>query len=273
MNNILPIFYHIPKNSGTYIYNCILSEIKKIKKNVRVIRVVEDNYILVKIVVSNTDLSFLTDKLEPKQNANVSYTLNVKNLTEDVLEKLSIDFISIEARGFRCTDTSLKLFFSFLLKFVLHKFIVLREPFLREQSLYHYLTSDKSKHERTHGVFRSPSFEEHIMSTQLRDSWLIRAILNIPNTTKTLTEENLKGACEIIQTFNVYDTTKTDKAIKDTLLKCFNIENFNSTLIQSKKNQNLYDKIKFEELSLDVRTQFIERKHWDQKLYNWFVNE
>ena len=161
--------------------------------------------------------------------------------------------------------------FSFLSKSVLYKFIILREPFSREQSLYNYLTSEKSKHEHTHNKFKSLSFEEHIMSKQLQDSWIIRALLDIPSGT-TLTEEHFNKACEILETMETYDINYTDKVIQDVLSKCFNVNNFDPHKINSvKTNKNTYNKIKFDELSLDAQKKFNDHKYLDIQLYTRFI--
>lgn len=268
----IPVFYHIPKNSGTYLYNCILGEIRKINKNAHVIRVIDGQHILAKIVI-NSDLSFFGDKLTPINNTNIARNLNVSDLTEDLLENLTVIFVSVEARGFRRLNDSLKSLFSFLSKSVLHKFIILREPFSREQSLYNYLTSEKSKHEQTHNIFKSPSFEEHVMSKQLQDSWIIRVLSDIPAGTTTLTEEHFNKACNFLETMETYDINQTDKAIQDVLSKCFNVTNFDPHKISSvNTNKNTYNKIKFDELSLDTQKKFNDRKYLDIQLYTRFVN-
>ena len=253
----------------------MLTEIRKITKSARVIRILDGNHILAKIVIAaaNSDLSFFEDKLTAKDNTNPVQTLSISDLTEDLLEKLSIIFVSIEARGFRRVNDSLKLLFSFLSKSVLHKFIILRDPFSREQSLYNYLTSTKSKHEQTHNLFNSPSFEEHVMSKQLQDSWIIRVLSDIPAGT-TLTEEHFNEACEILETMETYDINHTVKAIQDALSKCFNVNNFDPHKIgSSKMNKNEYNKLKFSELSLDTQKRFNDHKHWDLQLYKRFVNK
>jgi hypothetical protein len=268
----IPVFFHVPKSSGTYLYNCILSEIRKINKTVHVIRVIDGQHMLAKIVI-NSDLSFFGDKLTPINNTNVARNLNFLDLTEDLLKRLSVIFVSVEARGFRRLNDSLKALFLVLSKSVLHKFIILREPFSREQSLYNYLTSEKSNHELTHNLFNSPSFEEHVMSKQLQDSWIIRVLLDLPVGT-TLTEEHFNKACEILETMETYDINQTNKAIQDVLSKCFNVNNFDSnTVISPKMNKNTYNKIEFNELTLDAQTRFNNHKYLDQQLYNRFVSE
>lgn len=275
--NNIPVFYHIPKNSGTYVFRCFLSEARKHNKNkVQIVRVLlENKYVIAKLIVlNNSDFLNQCNNFTPLNDSKISWNLLVEDLTEDILQKLSIHSVFIEGRGFRYTETSLKPLFLFLAQFKLYEFIMLREPFSREQSLYHYLTSDKSKHEHSHGRFTSSSFEEHILSRELQDSWLIRAILDLPYRGKlTLSEDYFIKARNILQKFNVYDVKDTDKAIKEILLKCFNIQEFNTEDLAHKKHDNIYKKIKFEELPLDVQTTFKERKYWDQKLYNYFIKQ
>lgn len=268
----MPVFYHVPKNSGTYVFNCLLSALKKESKGVvNVVRVLSRNkYTLAKfIVINNSDFLNQKNYFTPLNNAEITWSLNVENLTEDILKKLNILSFIIEARGFRCIKTLLKPVFLFLDKFNLYKFIILREPFSREQSLYHYITSDTSKHEISHGKFKSASFEEFVMSNQLQDSWLLRNLLDVPNGIK-LTEKNFNEAIQYLQHVNVYDSRNTDAAIKKVLLKCFNIQNFDIESV-SKKNENSYKKIKFKELSPEAQNSFNRGKYWDQKLYDYFV--
>jgi len=270
--NSIPVFYHIPKNSGTYVSHCLLYAARvHSQSEIQAIRVIlEEKYEVAKLIVID-NLNFLNkhDKFTSLNSSKIPWDLRIEDLTEDILQRLSIHSVVIEGRGFRCTETSLKSLFLFLAKFNLHKFIILREPFSREQSLYNYLTSDKSKHERSHGVFKSGSFQEHVMSKQLRDSWLIRNLLNIPNGVK-LTEDDFNKACEILQNFNIYDAKDTDKAVKEAMLKCFNMQDFDIESLANRKHDNIYKKIKFEDLSIDAQNQFKERKLWDQKLYDFF---
>jgi len=273
--NHLPVFYHIPKNSGTYVYHSFLQSARVYNQSkIQIIRVIlEEKYVIAKLIVID-NLNFLNEygKFTSLNSAKIAWNLSVEDLTEDILQQLSIHSVFIEGRGFRHTETSLKSLFLFLAKFSLHKFIILREPFSREQSLYNYLTSDKSKHENTHGIFKSSSFEEHIMSKQLQDSWLIRSLLNIPMG-EQLTEEHFNIACEKMRNLNAYDIKDTDKAIKETLLKCFNIQDFDTDAVANKKHENTYKKIKFSELPLDTQNIFKKRKYWDQKLHDHILNE
>jgi hypothetical protein len=272
--NCIPVFYHIPKNSGTYVLHCILSEIKThTKESSKVITVLQDKRELTKLIA--LDSSGFLEKSNicmPLDQAKTNWNVNVDDLEEKFLQNLSIYAVIVKSRGFKVTDTLLNPIFNSLSKFNLHKFIILREPFSRQQSLYHYLTSDKSKHEPSHGNFKSSSFEKHIMSNDLRDGWLIRNLLGISWDLK-LTEDNFNKACDILQSFNVYDIEEAETAIKEVLLTCFNIQNFDTGLFKKRIHENTYKKIKLEDFSLTVQKTFIERTYWDQKLYNYFITK
>ena len=240
----IPLFYHIPKNSGTYVYHSLLAEVRKKYNNidVRVIRVLDKQRTLATIIVLGgiPPGSF-------SQSSRVRYDIDIENLTEQILDALSIALVFIEASGFRCINTSLKIVFNFLSKYVLDKFIIFREPFLREQSLYYYLKSDESKHEFTHNKFRSGSFEEHILSPQLQDSWLIRALLNMPRDkpVQPILEEHFDIACNILKSFQIYPIEDTEKLIKYILLKYFDVKQFDETTNLPHRNKSSYHKIKF----------------------------
>ena len=112
------------------------------------------------------------------------------------------------------------------------------------------------------------------MSNQLQDSWIIRVLSDIPAGTTKLTEEHFNTACNFLETMETYDINQTNKAIQDVLSKCFNVTNFDLHKISSvNTNKNTYNKLKFDELSLDTQKRFNNHKHWDMQLYNRFVNK
>ena len=253
MTNLIPVFYHIPKSSGTYIYTCMLGSIKNnLETSAKEIYINDKQRVLARVIAS----------------VNKSEESAIKS---NDFEKLSIFAVFIQAAGFRNADGILNsIFEKAKTPPDLHKFTILREPFSRERSLYHYLTSNKSKYELTHGALKSPSFEQHIMSEELQESWLIRSLLNLANNTE-LTEEHFDKTCEILQGFKVYDSAKTQEAVKETLSKCFGIKHFNEDDQPFIRNKNTYNKIEFEQLTLDVQKRFNERKKWDRRLYDFLI--
>jgi hypothetical protein len=266
-SSTIPVFYHVPKNSGFYIINRITNSIwKHVLKNIRIIYITDERRILAQIVT-----------LEEHQKLNTSdikiYNLHISNLDSDFFKELSILAIFIEAAGFRFADNIINTVSKKIkIQFTPYKFITLREPFSRERSLYHYLTSDKSKYELTHGALKSPSFEQHIMSEQLQDSWLIRSLLNLTNNTK-LTEEHFHKTCQLLQNFQVFDSNNADQAIKEALSVCFGIEYNEQETNAYIRNENIYHKMKFEQLQPEAQKRFSEVKKWDQGLYNFFIKK
>jgi len=266
MQKSIPLFYHIPKNSGTYVYHSLLTEVRKKYKNidVRVIRVLDKQRTLAKIIVLGA--------IPPgpfSKAGRVRYDIDIENVTEQILNELSIVLVFIEASGFRCINTSLKILFNFLSKYVLEKFAIFREPFLREQSLYYYLKSDDSKHEFTHNKFRSHSFEEHILSPQLQDSWLIRALLNMPRDkpVQPILEEHFDLAYDTLKSFKIYPIEDTQELIKYILLKYFDVKQLDEITNLAYRNKSTYHQIKFNDLPTGTQKIFNQRKYWDKKLY------
>lgn len=255
MKNLIPVFYHIPKSSGVYVYTCMLGSIKNnLESSATEIRINDKRRVLGKIIASVNKSE--ESVIQPRD-----------------FEKLSIFAVFIEAGGFRHADEILNsIFKKTKTRPNLYKFITLREPFSRERSLYHYLTSDKSKYELTHGALKSPCFEQHIMSRQLQESWLIRSLLNLTHDIE-LTEEHFDQTCKILQGFKVYDSVRAEEAVKETLSKCFGIKNFNQDDYRFIKNENIYNKIEFDQLAPDPQKRFNDRKKWDRKLYDFLIKK
>jgi hypothetical protein len=272
--NSIPVFYHIPKNSGTYIFSCFLNEAARhSRRNVRILKIMsEKTHVIAKFLILD-DCEFLNNCNKFRFLNKRVVDVNIEDLTDDILQNLSVYSVFVEGRGFRYIKTLLEPLFRFLsAKFNLYKFTILREPFSREQSLYHYLTSDKSKHEPTHGRFTSSSFEEHLASKQLQDSWIIRNLSNEP-AVKIITQKHFDEAREILKTINIYNIKDVEKVIEDILFKCFNVQGFDKKLAESSKNNSVYVKIKFNDLPPETQKIFNEKKYWELKLYEEFANK
>ena len=301
--NPIPVFYHIPKNSGTYIYTNISNSIRslyyrKIGYNIREIIVMDGHYMLIRFLVN--DMLYSLDNCEYASfvNKNLScncinickhkiiWTININDINSNILNNLQLLAVIIEPRGFKCSEKILEMISNLFQKYNLYKFLILRNPFEREQSLFNYITSEASKHEPTHKVITSNTFEEYIMSNQLQDSWLIRNLLNL-KTTENLNEEHYTKTCEILKSFNVYDIKDTEKCLKEMFLKCFGDFSIEYNKKRVEKNTNLYSKIEYKDLSENVKnkfkeillsaslpelSKFKEIKYWDQKLYDTFFS-
>lgn len=283
MKRKIPVFYHIPKNAGTYVSDWFLIAFRSYRRthtswlenytserdSIKCLQIVNNGFLIAKFLVG--DPTYFCDTYSNLfvKHSKTEFNINLKDLTLEFLDNLFLFGVIIEGRGFKLKKEVLNL----LKNYTLHQFLILRDSFSRTQSLYSYITSANSKHEHTHGLIKSPTFETYILSEQLEDSWLIRHLVNLEDLTP-LNEVHLKEAIDIIKSFKVYSINDVDGAIREAFLECYNI---NTELIELKpwdiftKNETNQTKIKFEELSLEAQKVFKKRVYWDDKLYKTFT--
>lgn len=282
----IPIFYHIPKNAGTYILSYCINIFRYYRRNstswnslynsttvstIKTINLIKENLIVARIIVGDPNL-FIDNNLNIFNiNSKNEFELEYNKLNVDLIENLFIFSIIIESRGFEHHTQILNFFKSFDLQ----KIIILRDPFSRSQSLYNYLTSHISDHERDQLKINISSFDDYIKSSYLEDSWLIRNLLNISNEVG-LEKEHFIKACDILNSFKIYDIKNVKKSMYDAYMSCYNI-NIDDIKIHDDSiflsNKNNYKKIKFEELSLDSQQIFKDRTYLDNKIYERFCNK
>jgi hypothetical protein len=235
-------------------------------KGTSFVRVVRGKEILLTIFVKK---NFIDDELFILQEANKFY-LDVKNIK--CLQSEDIFCIVVESEGFKEHDSLLEHFYDWEFK----KFILLRSPFSKNQSLYYYLTYEESIHEPTHKAFGDISFNEFLESRFVEDSWVIRNFLNIPYT-DSLTEENYKAVIEILKSFyTVSDYKQVEKTVDKVFLECWNVE---IKQIEEKFYEEIYGSINrskspkadLESFSQTIQQKFLERTYWDKKLYDYFI--
>jgi len=278
----IPVFYHIPKNAGTYIISHCINTFLYYRRNftswnslydstnvstIKTINLTNENLIIARIIVGDPNL-FIDKNLNIfNKDSKHEFNLEYNKLNTNLIKSLFIFSIIIESNGFGNHDNILNPFDCYDLK----KIIILREPFSRLQSLFLYIKSDNSKHELDRKEINVDSFEEYINSHYLEDSWLIRNLINVSNDV-CLNEEHFKEVCNILKTFDVYDIKNVNKCIKDAYMLCYNLNMDDEMITRDtlRKNENNYKKIKFEELSSDTQKIFIERTYWDNKIYERF---
>ena len=71
------------------------------------------------------------------------------------------------------------------------------------------------------GTIKFKTFEEYLNSYQLEDSWLIRNLINIPDS-REITEEDYYQACFILDQFKIKDISKTDFLINEAFIEYYN---------------------------------------------------
>ena len=156
-------------------------------------------------------------------------------------------------------------------KHALH-FTVLRDPYKRAQSLFHYLTSEESAHEPTHDSIQAKNFEDYIQSDEVEDSWFLRSLMDMPDSA-IIEPYHLTLAHEgYLKHFRISDTSKVDDLINNVFHGAYGIlqSDVEDHVIESNLHRNATPnklKIKFEDLDPTIQQKFLDRTYWDRKLW------
>jgi len=279
----IPIFYHIPKNAGTYVsdwltiglryyritYTSWLKTHDAERDSIKRLMVMKGGILIARLMVGDPDYYCDSDPRFASKMSKTEFYIDVQNLTLDLLDNVFLFSVIIEGNGFKTRNCILAL----LEKYDLHHFLILRDPFSRALSIYHYLKSKDSKHECTHGAIRAVTFQDYILSEQCEDSWLIRNLLNIADE-KELKQIHLKKTKKILKTFNVYDIKYTQQAVQEAFVECYGFSTEEVTLRNMTVNKNKTkekQKINFKTLPSFVKQHFLTRVEIDNQLYNAFI--
>ena len=273
----IPVFLHIPKNAGTYVIHVLTNYFNRLCgdcKNMHMQRltVIGDNYNLTIFVRFRTDY-WKTDKNIAEHHIRAPRARMTKLPTiKTYIENDQLDILSIviepesgELRpSFSLVDQILN-----MCKSSGAYFTIAREAFSRQQSLYHYLTGQESKHEPTHGSIKQQSFIEYLNSESLEDSWSIRTVTGMQNLWQ-ITEFWFNMACNLFDSleFKIKNIKETDILIDEVLQECFDSPVVASDRDNNMRNStNIKNKITIDDLDDATRSKFEARTHWDRRLW------
>jgi hypothetical protein len=288
--NKIPVFLHIPKNAGTYVLGVTMELFRhygiskgwrnKIGWNLNLRRILlqkNGTQIATLFVHDPEEVRNNNEIFKPHNSHRYCNLLDAGDLKEISLKnKPTLFSIIIEAEGAKLIKTGLFDSLCNQNNSDAAYCTILREPFDRCQSMYSYITSSSSSHEPTHGAIKFKTFEEYLNSYQLEDSWLIRNLINIPDSNREITEEDYEQACFILNRFKIKDITSTNSLIDDVFFQCYEIDTntIKNELNTFNKNVTLNkQKFYFDQLNEKTKQFFLNRTKFDRRLYDEFCKK
>ncbi len=263
----LPVFFHIPKNAGTYVYNVsfrLIGSKLDVGGKLYNLQVQKGDRIVYRLICSAKN--GLSDKYKLMNNAGwvvVQYDdLN--------LDDLNLYFVEVCSSSFGCYKE--EVYCNLPNDTEPYEFLILREPYSRILSIYSYLTSPQSSHELTSGSFGDKTFIEYLNSDQLENSWLIKSFLNIPHDT-IINEDHYRATCDILDDMFVSDISDTDLCLSNVFNKCYGFKNIdipNQKIHPNKTSKKIEQP--FKTLDKPTKMHFSNQTKWDSLLYEKFAN-
>jgi len=270
----------MPKNAGTYINHMFFSKLQTDDMAKNYINVYKGDKIIARVICaqnlsSNSYLNKIPisshvvnidNNSKPTLYNSELYSVGLKDLQ---LENLGVKFICITPAGFR--NYKKEIYNLIPNNKSIREFICLRSPYNRLQSLYSYNYRQSNNYSCKTSLI---SFTEYINSNLLEEGWLIRNILDIPDSV-LLTEDHYNKACSILDNFDLMDFNN----ISNDASRFYNM--YYKTHIKDTINLSTFkhkinvtnDKIDIDFNMLDVKTQnrFTEHQKWDIKLFDRYM--
>ena len=296
-SKIIPLFFHIPKNAGTYLISMtgMLMRTYKYKYDSSPVFREKSKHFSPFFRVATT-LEVLDDKDRPLATINafdingyiyknrgedkdiqlvrgIYHRIHLKDLNKEIISALDVFQVNIVDNGFPVFEDLLSLFDSSSTGFIPHA--LLRDPFKRALSIFNYLNSQASAHEPTHKAIFANNFQDYISGIQNEDSWLMRKLLDIPNT-EPLSDKLYNLFCEVFDLFRVTEVSNVDTLIDNVYEDCYNIflSDINEEWLSDvKKNENKEGhKISESEIPSEVLERFKDRTHYDYLILEKYSN-
>lgn len=291
MNSLIPVHLHIPKNAGTYVQDVFNRYFIRILEREKQKEAFCVQKISVESPLFNLTLTveFLTDywKSDENMKAHPVAAMRGKNnprakscgieTFKTYLRNKQLRLLAVVIEPVGNQDVRSGLFQAYELLGICEKtplnFLILRDAFSRQQSLYYYLTGEESSHEPTYGSIKQESFLDYIQSDDLEDSWLIRVVSGM-RAEEAISRDwfNLTTSFLDSHDFEIKSIKDTDLLINKVLFNCFNNEVIKTDREQALKNASAKStKITIDDLAEEAKQKFLERTHWDRKIYERYL--
>lgn len=261
---LLPVFFHIPRCGGSYIYGNIAQYISQCELasegNLKYLDVFVGEVCRYRIICAS-DTVFESNEVQ---------------LSDLQINDLNIYVIVICSEGFRHYEEDI---YSKLSKDInLYEFMCLRHPYYRLRSIYDYLSSSASGHELTHmpPMLLSPSgniytFIEYLHAFRSEGAWLVRSMANVPTDIQIIEFEHFKQAREKLSNVLIWDINTLDEHIIKLFVDCYGIDVTNINVNSSRNASIKKTNIEFSELDNDTMSVYLKKAKWEVELYEALI--
>lgn len=275
--NKLPVFYHVPKNAGTYVINSSLLFLREYRRSrtdwlqqphetVKNIEIIHKGDTVARLLAGDPDNICSNEiKITNDLTDRSHHYVELKDVEMLLNSTMFMFMLVVEDAGFSIhVDIKNRL----QLQNNSTCWIILREPFSRSVSWYNYVTSDTSSHEPYHGYIKT-DYEQYVMSDQFESNWVMRGLASLSDG-ENFTEQHCEFIFNELDNFNVYNISETDQLIDRMFDTSYNLTRdcFPDHFQPPARHENkLKDKIRFEDLKPNAQQAFLDRTYWDRKLW------
>lgn len=297
---LFPVYHHIAKCAGTYVLSWVqlLAWAYFVKQGVREEAGWKSERIrrmLITIKNKHVTLFYYTpDDMEPHQSKltpgeDKSTDICKSNVVLEAIKTKSIQpfSISVDPEG---------LGYGYVEKFVeklirlagfdhSYHYVVMRDPFERNKSLYNYLSRSTGSHEPTHDNLKDiKTLKDYLTSDHVEDGWLVRDLLNL-TTSDIIRPQHITAVDGYLKHFEMDDIYNVDELIDRVYTNSFDIKRQdvydiynNQNLTKEDVEKNLYKNTTNESCDItldtfeeDVQTCFNDSTYWDRIIYDKYI--
>lgn len=282
-NNKLPVFYHVPKNAGTYVTNMSLLYFRAYRRvkttwndlkyeTIKNIEIQNESGTVARLLCGDPENLCVTDNYLTNDPHDTSHhTVKMLDMKNTCINDLFKFQIIIEDAGFHLGNNIIKQIYNTT---PYQQYITIREPFSRSVSWYSYITSERSSHEPLH-QYVTTSFEKYIESDIFESNWVMRKLVGVPDD-QDFTTQHYKQAISELDKFSVYNIVDVDMMVDTMFYDSYGItrEDFPPSATPPGRNQNpIKDKIQFTNLPEKTQKLFTDKTYWDQVLWDKYCSE